>query len=47
MKNAEIIYSNKELFEKRRLEIEKKKRSSKLIGDEIEACKPYLRNYNK
>lgn len=30
-----------------RLEIEKKKRSSKLIGDEIEACKPYLRNYNK
>lgn len=30
-----------------RLEIEKKKRSSKLLGDEIEACKPYLRNYNK
>ena len=30
-----------------RLEIEKKKRSSKLIGDEIEACKPYLRDYYK
>lgn len=30
-----------------RLEIEKKKRENKLIGDEIEACKPYLRNYNK
>ena len=39
--------SDLEYCELIRLEIEKKKRSSKLIGDEIEACKPYLRNYNK
>ena len=30
-----------------RLEIEKKKRSAKLIGDEYEVCKPYLRDYYK
>ena len=30
-----------------RLEIEKKKRGTKLIGDEFEACKPYLRDYYK
>ena len=30
-----------------RLEIEKKKRENKLIGDEYEVCKPYLRDYYK
>ena len=30
-----------------RLEIEKKKRSNRLIGDDIEACRPYLREYYK
>lgn len=48
-KNAVFQKNTKDLdyCELIRLEIEKKKRGVKLLGDEYEACKPYLRNYQK